>query len=109
MNWENLKVFLALAYEGTTRGASDRLGMASTTVMRRIASFEQQMGTRLFDRLPSGYKLTVDGQELLEKAVLIEEKMYDIERDLVGKDSRREGLLRVSISQGLFNYLLLFP
>lgn len=107
MDWDNLKIFLALAREGTTRGACDKLGVASTTVMRRIDAFEDQMDVRLFDRMGGGYKLTAAGQELIKKAVLIEEQVLEIERNLSGLDRKTEGIIRVSVASGLLDYLLM--
>ena len=54
MNWDDMRIFLALSREGSVSGAGRVLGVKHTTVSRRISAFEEQLGTRLFDRLPSG-------------------------------------------------------
>ena len=55
MNWDDLKVLLALSREGSTRKAAATLGVSNTTVMRRLESLEEQVGGRLFDRTPDGF------------------------------------------------------
>ena len=46
MNWDDLKVLLALSREGSTRKAAAKLGVSNTTVMRRLESLEEQVGGR---------------------------------------------------------------
>lgn len=58
MNWDDLRFFLALAREGTVSGAGRVLSVKHTTVARRIAALEEQLGSRLFDRLRGGYAMT---------------------------------------------------
>ena len=41
MNWDDLKVLLALSREGSTRKAAAKLGVSNTTVMRRLESLEE--------------------------------------------------------------------
>ncbi len=43
MNWDDLKVLLALSREGSTRKAAAKLGVSNTTVMRRLESLEEPM------------------------------------------------------------------
>ena len=50
MNWDDLKVLLALSRAGSTRKAAAMLAVSNTTVMRRLESLEEQVGGRLFDR-----------------------------------------------------------
>ena len=56
MNWDDLKVLLALSRAGSTRKAAATLAVSNTTVMRRLESLEQQVGGRLFDRTPDGFR-----------------------------------------------------
>jgi DNA-binding transcriptional LysR family regulator len=107
MNWDDLKVFLALARLGSTRAASQQLGIATTTITRRIASLEEQTGVRLFDRMPGGYRLSPAGQELLAKSAQIEQHMIDIERDIRGRDKKEQGVIKISISQALLDYIFM--
>ncbi|HEX9522687.1 MAG TPA: LysR family transcriptional regulator, partial [Reyranella sp.] len=51
-NWDDLRVFLTLAREGTLTTAAKALGVSHPTVSRRVQALEQQIGARLFERLP---------------------------------------------------------
>src|SRR5690606_7738666 len=67
-NWDDLRVFLALAREGNLTAAARRLDVSHPTVARRIKALEAAIGGRLFDRLPDRFALTAAGEELLADA-----------------------------------------
>ena len=67
-NWDDARVFVALALHATSRGAADALGLNQSTVSRRLAQLEQEVGTQLFDRRPSGLQLNDAGAALLPTA-----------------------------------------
>ena len=50
------------------RAAAERLGVNHSTVLRRIAQLEERLGVHMFEKLPSGYRLTAAGEEVLEFA-----------------------------------------
>ena len=64
MNWDDLKVFLAIADAGGLKKATQKVGMHHTSCARRIKKLEEQLNIRLFDRRPSGYVLTQAGEQL---------------------------------------------
>src|SRR6266481_3193508 len=61
MEWDDLKSFLAVARLGSLRDASRVLKTSPATVGRRIASLEDRLGARLFDRTRQGHVLTESG------------------------------------------------
>ena len=65
MNWDDLKVLLALSREGSTRKAASKMGVSNTTVMRRLESLEEHIGGKLFNRTPDGYKPTAAGRSII--------------------------------------------
>ena len=67
-DWDDLRIFLAVAEAGTTLGAARRLGLSQPTVVRRIAGLEQATRVALFERRRTGYTLTVAGREILPLA-----------------------------------------
>ena len=67
-DWNDIRVFLAVAESGSTLGASKALGISQSTAARRVAALEAAIGQRLFDRLQSGYRLTANGAALLPDA-----------------------------------------
>ena len=106
MNWDDLRFFLALAREGTVSGAGRVLEVKHTTVARRIAGFEEQLGSRLFDRMPSGYALTQVGENLVSHALGVEELVNAADREVLGMDAQLEGTLKLASSYDLFNRLI---
>ena len=101
IDWDDLRYFLAVQRAKTLAGASARLGINATTVGRRLAALEEQVGARLFDRTPTGYLLTAAGQDLVERAERMEDEALAAERSVVGADQRRGGLVRVSVTEML--------
>ena len=97
MNWDDLKVLLALHRAGSTRKAATTLGVSNTTVMRRLESLEQQVGGRLFDRTPDGFGATSFAEQLLPVAREVEEMLTEAERQVSGKDSELNGRIRLSL------------
>ena len=61
MQWDDLRIFLAVARDGSISGAAKRINVQHSTVSRRIKVLEQQLGTRLIERKASGYELTSAG------------------------------------------------
>lgn len=106
MNWDDLRFFLALAKEGTVSGAGRALSVKHTTVARRIAAFEEQLGSRLFDRIPSGYVLTQVGENLISHALGVEELVSAADREVMGMDAELKGSLKLASSYDLFTRLI---
>lgn len=106
INWEDLRFVLAVAETNSLAAAARALGVNHTTVLRRVGSFEQRLGVRLFDRLPSGYTLTAGGEELLAVARRMAETVTELERRLTGQDLRLEGSLRITTTDTLMASIL---
>ena len=60
--WDDLRVFERLVEAGTLSGAARALGITHVTVARRLERLEAQFGAPLFERRPSGYRLTALGE-----------------------------------------------
>ena len=106
MNWDDLRFFLALAREGTVSGAGRTLNVKHTTVARRIAALEEQLGSRLFDRMPSGYGMTQVGENLMPHALGVEELVNAADREVFGMDTQLSGSLKIAASYDMFSRLV---
>ncbi|WP_085909352.1 LysR family transcriptional regulator [Kiloniella majae] len=91
MNWNDLKLFLAIASRKSLGGAAEELNISSTTVFRHLNAFENEVGARLFDRGKGGYELTELGAEMFGLAQNIESSFYEIDRRVAGKDTQPRG------------------
>ena len=97
MNWDDLKVLLALSREGSTRKAASTMGVSNTTVMRRLESLEEHIGGKLFNRTPDGYTPTALADQLLPTAKTVEQTLVEAERQVSGKDSELTGRVKLSL------------
>lgn len=107
MHWDDLRVFLAVAREGSISGAARRLKVQHSTVSRRLQTLEERLGTRLIERKPSGYELTEAGEELKLSAGKIETEILDFEGAISGQDRRVAGELRVTAISNMASSVLM--
>ncbi|MDM9620359.1 LysR family transcriptional regulator [Rhizobium sp. S96] len=98
MEWSDLRVFLAIAREGTLGGAARRTGQTQPTMGRRLKALEEAMGTTLFHRTSEGFVLTEQGAAVLPHAERMEEEALSLQREVSGKTRDLSGLIRVSSS-----------
>lgn len=100
-DWDDLRLFLAVARAGSLSGAARVLGVTHSTVFRRIGAFEQRLGVRLFDRLPGGYVLTAAGEEMRDSVLRIEEEIAALALKVTGQDQRPSGMIRITATDML--------
>lgn len=95
-DWDDLRLFLAVARAGSLSGAARSLGVTHSTVFRRIGAFEARLRVRLFDRLPGGYALTQAGEEMRNSVIRIEEEITALALKVTGQDQRPTGTIRIT-------------
>ncbi|KFE35044.1 MAG: LysR family transcriptional regulator [Desulfomicrobium sp.] len=95
-DWDDLRLFLAVARAGSLSGAARSLGVTHSTVFRRIGAFEARLRVRLFDRLPGGYALTQAGKEMRDSVIRIEEEITALGLKVTGQDQRPTGTIRIT-------------
>ena len=106
MNWDDLKIFLAISRTHSLSAAGRSLGVSQPTVSRRLAAMEARLGVRLFDRTKQGYELSDPGSAILETVQHVEEELTAIERTVFGLDRQLTGSLRVTCTEVLANLYL---
>lgn len=104
-NWDDLKVFLALARNRSTIAAGRALRVDQSTVHRRLTELERCLGLPLVQRHPSGYRLTELGQELVPHAERIEEAVRAFERCLEEARLGHAGIIRLTCPEPLVTRL----
>lgn len=105
MDWDDLRVFLAVARAESLSGAARRIGADASTIGRRIARLEMALSHPLFVKSPGGYALTAEGARLLPHAEAAERALTGAAEALTGTD-RLTGQLRIGAPDGCANYLL---
>ena len=108
MEWGDLRIFIAIAREGTLGAAARAVGQTQPTMGRRLKALEDAVGQTLFQRTSDGFVLTDEGQAVLAHAERMEEEAIAIGRELAGAETALTGLLRVSCSDW-FGVTMLTP
>ena len=98
MDLANLNAFIAIAELGSFSDAAERLHLTQPAVSKRIASLEQQLGVRLFDRLGREIGLTEAGRALLPRAYQILNVLDDTRRALTNLSGEVSGRLTLATS-----------
>lgn len=99
--WDDLRFVLAIARSGNLAAAAQALGVNHSTMFRRLNALEKALGSKLFERLATGYRPTDSGLRLIETAERMETEALVLDRDLTGRDTRLSGQLRVTCSETL--------
>lgn len=106
MNWDDLRLFLAVARSSRLAGAARLIGQDATTIGRRLQRLERALETTLFEQAPSGHVLTEQGQALLEHAEMMETAALRLAKSLGNEADALSGAIRLSVSEGFGNRIL---
>jgi len=106
LDWDDLRLFLAVARAGRMAGAGRRLGLDHSTIARRLTRLEGVVGSRLLDRGPRGVELTEAGQKLVDHAERMEGEVVAATGMLGGRDARISGAVRLATPEAFGTYLV---
>ena len=107
MNWDDMRLFLAVARNGSISGAAKQLGVQHSTVSRRMRQFEEKLGTRLIERKTGRYELTQAGENVKEASSRIEREVLGVDSALLGKDAQQVGPLKVAALNNMASSILM--
>jgi molybdenum-dependent DNA-binding transcriptional regulator ModE len=105
IDWDDLKLALAVARGGGLSGGAKLLGINHATVFRRLNALEKVLGVRLFERFRDGYSATPAGERLVAMAERVEAEVIDASLALSGQDVRLEGPVRITTTEALLPLL----
>jgi len=106
MDWDDLRVFLAVARAESLSRAGKVLRLDPATVGRRILRLEEALEARLFNKSPQGYSLTESGVRLMDHALRAETALVSASDDLRGASAGLTGQIRLGAPDGCASYLL---
>lgn len=106
LNWDDLRLVLAIADQGTLSGAASALRLSHPTLSRRLRRVEDELGTRLFDRTPRACVPTAAGEEMSTVARRVRQDIAELERRITGRDRDPAGLIRLTAPDAVAEYLL---
>lgn len=104
LNWDDMRVFIAVVQAGSFVGAGRRIGMDPTTVARRIQRLEASLKATLVVRRPQGLQLTAAGARLAEAGASVEAAI-----EAAGGESKADplaGTVRISAAEGFASEIL---
>lgn len=94
--WSDLRYFLAVAEHGSTLAAGRALGASQSTVQRRLAALERQLGRPLVRRSSNGYRLTEFGEQMLPHARHVEQAILSFDQHKQGIARGEFGVIRLT-------------
>ncbi|MDO9418303.1 LysR family transcriptional regulator [Pararhizobium sp.] len=100
MNWDDVRMFLAVARTGQILAASKRLGVNHATLSRRVSALEEALKTRLLIRRTNGCELTAEGEIFLNAAERMETEMLAAQAQVGRIDTAIAGTVRVGAPDG---------
>jgi len=106
MNWDDMRLFLAVARAESLTGAGKALRLDPATLGRRIARLEEALGTALFARSPRGYGLTEAGERLMARAAQAEQALTEGAEEIRRQEGQLTGSVRIGAPDGVANFLL---
>ncbi|WP_298598609.1 LysR family transcriptional regulator [uncultured Limnohabitans sp.] len=97
-NWDDLRLFLAVAEQGSFSAAARLLKQGQATLSRRMAEFEAALGEPVFERSSLGARLTPLGRKLLPSAQAMAEWAAEaqVQQAGTGRTSAMQGKVRVA-------------
>jgi len=104
MDWNALKVFLAIAECGSLTAAARKLKISQPTLSRKLVNLEKSINSQLFQRLPRGLILTQAGESIMKNVRQMDDQVLDVEKKLTGQNLRLEGNVRLTTTEYIGNF-----
>jgi DNA-binding transcriptional LysR family regulator len=96
LDWNDVRLFLALCRARTVGSAAAKLGIDASTVSRRLVALEDAMDASLFDRGRDGVAPTKAAEDLLPVAEEIEQAMLRFASAAESLEREVSGLVRIT-------------
>lgn len=105
-SWNNLRYTLAVIRAGSVSAAARELGVNHATVLRRIAAFEAQHGTSIFEKSANGYRLMPGKETLLQALQEVENSVLGVDRLMKGANPEVRGVVRIASTDTICQHLM---
>lgn len=107
LDWNDVRVFLAVAESGSLNAATRLLGMTQPTISRRMEDLEIRLGASLFRRSSRGVQLTEAGETMRDLAAGMARLGGSIVREVAGSDKNNAGRVTLAVTDGMASYVLM--
>jgi DNA-binding transcriptional LysR family regulator len=100
LNWDDGRLFLAVARTGQLLAAARTLGLSQATLSRRMTTLERSIGARLLLRRTTGCELTDAGRDLAAALEAVEREFVASQGRLAGREASLSGTVRIGAPDG---------
>jgi DNA-binding transcriptional LysR family regulator len=107
LNWDDIRLFLLIAEQGSFRRAAEKVEPGHATLSRRVESLEKALTVKLFNRSSTGLRLTSAGEEMLAAATSMRAELDSVKVKIQGIDQSISGKITFTLSEVFSNYLVL--
>lgn len=107
MQWDDIRIFLAVARSGSLIAAGARLAMSPASVARHVEELERSLGVTLFLRSRTGYALTDTGLAVIGDAERAEGALAALLHRAPGAAAALAGTVRVAMPETFASELLM--
>ena len=101
-----LRYFVAAARTGQFSMAASNEHVSQSAITNAVLALEQQLGVRLFDRLPQGVSLTAEGEDFFHHARHILDSVHDAMHKPRFRANNLRGIVKVAASYTVLGYFL---
>jgi DNA-binding transcriptional LysR family regulator len=105
-DWDDLRIFLAVARARRVAPAARALGIDATTIGRRLTRLSAELNATLFESIGGDRQLTERGQALLAHAEAVESAALAATGEVAGEGKRLSGQVRLSVAEGFATWVL---
>ena len=106
VDWDDLRFVLEVARQQSAGGAGRALGVNPTTVTRRLARLEEQIGEDLFDRRQTGYRLTEMGRRVAAAAEEMQKVVLGLQDQVAASRRALKGVVRLTCAEIIAAHLV---
>src|SRR5437763_8636445 len=107
LQWDDVRVLLALLRGKNLADGGARLGVDRTTVSRRLVALEKPLGVRLFARTREGLRPTAAAERLRAHAEAMETEATALSHVAASGDQRSTGVVRVATTEATGVWLVM--
>ncbi|WP_286238312.1 LysR family transcriptional regulator [Neptuniibacter halophilus] len=97
MNLNDVRLFIQVVEHNSFTSAADKLGIQKSTISRRIAQLEDDLGVRLLQRTTRKLSLTDEGSDLYHRCQPLLDELDGIQDDLTSRQEEPKGRLRITM------------
>jgi len=96
-----LRYFVAVGRLGSIRKAADELNVSASAIDRQILNVEAEIGMPLFERLPTGLRLTAAGEIMMAAGTRWQKNMLDVRAQIEDLQGLKRGHVDIAIIDAL--------